>query len=435
MSLKTSPHLCPDSVTHVLVGYSKNVLDDLDAFLPEESVLVLEEPEVITARRVSAKISRHPSAALLLPAPCQDESFPERFVESVLRPGNVRAVIPSVEYGVVATAALADAWRLPGASLSAARNLRDKIALRTAADRAGIPQPRWTEVCGPEEVRGFADSLGVPCVLKPANRQASLGVRFLEVGEDTREAWEHTTTANEASMRADYANIPRFMVEERVDGPEVSVEVLVDEGTVGFTNVTAKAVQDFRYPVELGHTVPALVPRHVIASLTRRMEQLVAATGFRSGVLHAEWILAGGDSPYLVECAGRPPGDRITTLIDLAYGGSLLRDLVALLEGGSASGPRRACTGAAIRFLRASPGVVEEIEGVDGLGAMPGTHDFRVSVTEGDTVHDTTSSWDRVGYVIATGGDPAEASANAERAADSVTIRARPSVASAAPRY
>lgn len=423
----TITEVCLESVTHVLVGYSKNVLDDLDAFLPEGSVMVLEEPEVIAARKVSVKISRHPSVALLLPAPCQDEGFPERITRVVPRPANVLAVLPSVEYGVVATASLADSWGLPGASLAAAKRLRDKISLRTAVERGDIPQPRWTEVHGPEEAQAFADALALPCVLKPANRQASLGVRFVEVGEDVREAWEHTTMAEESSMRASYADVPRFMMEERIDGPEVSVEVLVEDGEVGFTNVTAKSVQDFRYPVEMGHTVPAPIPQDVSASLARMMERLVEATGFRSGVLHSEWIIAGGDRPHLVECAGRPPGDRITTLIDLAYGGHLMRDLTVVLEGHRAPAPRRALAGAAIRFLSAAPGVVEKVEGADGLPAMPGTHEFRVSVAESDTVHDTTSSWDRVGYVIATGGDPIEAGANAERAADSVTIRVRSS--------
>jgi len=104
------------------------------------------------------------------------------------------------------------------------------------------------------------------------------------------------------------------------------------------------------------------------------MTDLVAATGFRDGILHAEWFLVEGEFPHLVECAGRLAGDHITTLIDLVYGGSSIADLLAILAGygDSVTRERRPRRGASIRFLVTAPGTVRAITGVAQARSMTG---------------------------------------------------------------
>lgn len=412
-------------ITHVAVGFSTGLLDDLDALLPPASVLVLEEPDVTRAREVGRRIPEHPCVGALLSAPTQDEPRAERLAASVPRPPGVRAVLPSVEYGVVGAAALAQAWGLPGAGPDAARTLRDKARLRTAAAAAELDQPDWRIVTSARQVDEFRTRHEGRCVLKPANRQASLGVRLLEAADDALEAWEHTTRADEPKMRARYAVPARYLVEQRLDGPEVSVEALVQNSEVGVTNVTAKDVQHGASPVELGHVVPASLAPGIVAALSRGVRQLALATGYRDGVLHSEWILVGGDRPHLVECAARLPGDSIDRLIDLAYGGRLTADYIAVLEGRglpAARVPRRA---AAIRFLAATPGTVREIAGTECAAAAPGVEEVNVSIAAGAVIAPVACSWDRLGYIVATGADGRQAAARVADAASMITIDTR----------
>ena len=411
-----------DSVTHVLVGFGAWILPELEERLPEGSVLILEEPSVIEARRAREQAAKFRCVADLLEASTQDEEHPERIVAAVPRPPQVRAVMPGVEYGVVSAAALADAWGVPGAGLAAARVFRDKARLRAVAGAAGIAQPAWAEVSGPDEVERFRAEHGRACVIKPANRQASLGVQLLEPEDDVHAVWAHTAGVSEARQRARYEGAAdRYLVEQRLYGPEVSVEVLVHEGVVGFRNITAKTVLESRYPVELAHTVPARLPAAVEEELYRAVGLLAEAAGFRNGVLHAEWILGDG-GPYLVECAGRLPGDNIPQLIDLAYGGSLSGDMFGILEGGGPVGPRNPLGGAAIRFLSAPPGVVSEVLGEEEARAAKGVQSVHVGVEPGATVRPTTSSWERAGQVIATGADGPDAAANADAAAGLISV-------------
>jgi biotin carboxylase len=412
-------------VTHVTVGFSKALLSDLDAQVPPGTVVVLEEPDIIVARNVLAKIAAHPCVANVVPAATQDEPGAEHLVEQVQRPRAVRAVIPAMEYGVVGAAALADAWGLPGAGLPAARTLRDKFAMRLAAERAGLAQPLWTIAEGVDDVERFRDGHGGRCVLKPVNRQASLGVRLLERTDDAVQAWQHCTSADEPLLRAGYALPGRYLVEQRLDGPEVSVESLVHAGEIGFTNVTAKTVQPGISPVEMGHAVPATLPPGVATALTDAVQQLVSVTGFNYGVLHSEWILVDGWRPHFIECAARLPGDNIDRLIDLAYGGTILGDYLAVLDGVGPIAPRSNQGAAAIRFLTAPAGTIRRILGTECAAALPGVEEVALSVTAGELVPTITSSWDRFGHVIATGIDDREAARRAAEAASLINFEMR----------
>jgi biotin carboxylase len=414
-------HAAPD-VTHVVVGFSKTLLADLDELLPVASVLVLEEPDVIEARGVLAKVEAYRCVAGVMAAATQDEPRAERLTELLRRPPRVRAVIPAAEYGVVGAAVLARAWGLPGAGPDAARTLRDKIAMRAAADDSGLAQPAWMIAETVSDVEEFRDRHGGRCVLKPANRQASLGVRVLDRHDDAVQAWQHCTQADEPMLRARYALPGHYLVEQRVDGREVSVETIVHAERTGFTNITAKAVQPGISPVEMGQVVPAELAPDVEAALAACVRELVRMTGFQFGVLHSEWILAQAGQPHFIECAARLPGDSIDLLIDLAYGGRLIEDYLAVLEGRGPIPQRAAQGAAAIRFLASRTGIVREIAGRELASALPGVIEVTVSVAPGATIAPVTSSWSRLGHVIATGADHREAARRAATAASMITF-------------
>lgn len=419
----TSPDTSQDTahVTHVAVGLSVALLTDLERLLPARSVLVLDEPDTIRARRGRERVAGFACVAGLIEAPTQDEAGAEGLAALVPRPERLRAVIPALEYGVVAAAALADAWGVPGAGAGAARVLRDKSLLRTVAGEHGIDQPDWEVIESADGIERFRARYDGRCVVKPANRQASLGVRLLEAGMDARAVWAETTSADEAHQRARHALPPKYLVEQRLDGPEFSAEALVRDGRAEFTNITAKSVQHGDSPVELGHVAPAPLPADVAERMAAATRRLLAATGFRTGVVHAEWILHDG-RPHLVECAGRLPGDSIDQLINLSHGCDLTEDYLRVLEGRAPVVSGAAGRAAAIRFLTAGPGVVTAVDGVAESGQAPGVVESEVSVQPGDTVGAVTSSWDRLGHVIATGATPEEATARAVHAAELIRV-------------
>lgn len=417
------------AISHVVVGYSAAMLADLDRLLPAGSVLVLEEPEIAQRRDAERQLERFPCVARLETVPTQDEHNATKLAALVERPPAVRAVLPGLEYGVVAVAALAQAWGLPGCGPTAAAALRDKSELRRLAGQAGIRQPDWQVVADHEGIARFRSAHGGQCVIKPTKLQASVGVQLLGPHDDLAEAWAATVAADERHLRVSGSGIGACLAEERLHGAEVSVEALVANGKIFFWNVTAKHLYPGRYPVELGHVVPAGVEEAVESELRAMMEALIRATAFDTGIMHSEWILADG-RPHLVECAGRIPGDRIPRLIDLAYRTDLVAGLVSLMEGDVTTIDARPQAAAAIRFLAPPRGRIVGVSGLDEAAAVDGVVDVVVSVQPGATVAELTSSWARAGHVLATGPDGAAAWRNVCAAAEAVRFEVEAETAS-----
>ena len=406
-------------VTHVVLGYSVGLLNQLERVLPAGSVLVVEEPAISATRDVAGQLERFGCAAGMVHAPVQDEANAAGLAGHVERPAAVRAVLPGLEYTVVAAAELARSWGLPNGGAGAVRAFRDKSLLRERVERQGIAQPDWQRVEGPQDVARFRAGHGGECVLKPTHLQGSVGIQLLGPADDTDEAWRRTRAADEAHLRTERAGTARYVVEEWLHGTELSVEALVHEGRVVFLNTTETQLYPGRHPVERGHIVPA--PAEDAVAAEKAMHTLIAATGFRSGILHAEWIMRDG-TPHLLECAARLPGDYIPLLIALAYDNDLIRGLLDVLEGRPPVMTRARVRAAAVRFLDAAPGTVREVRGLDAARAVPGVVDVWMSVEPGRTVGPVTSSWSRAGEVVAVGADREEAAANALAAAAAVEI-------------
>jgi biotin carboxylase len=399
----------------LIIGYNDNLLAGLDETLPAGSVVLLEEPELWAGRRLAAKAAAHPCLGDVRFGLYQRH---EQYRDVIRDLTAIQAVAPGTEYSVVPAADTAQSLGLPGAGLPAAMVLRDKLMLREVTASAGLRSPGFREIHSAADVAGFAR--GRACVVKPAQRQASLGVILLEPGHDPAAAWRECIEADEVAQVANRPMSWRYMVEERLDGPEFSTECLVRDSEALFLNVTRKRTVPGRHPVESGHLVPGC-PAEESDRWRQAVKGLIRAVKFDTGILHAEWILVGED-PVLVECAGRPPGDRIMDLIDLAYGVNLNHQWVRLLAGAEVEMPAQAPRGAAIRFLIPGAGTIDRITGTEEARAACGVHRVDLRLKPGDTVAQVASSWDRVGSVIAVEETADQAEQRAASAAAAITV-------------
>ncbi|MGC4857258.1 ATP-grasp domain-containing protein [Micromonospora sp. DT4] len=420
-------------MTRVLVvGFIRDVLRNLDRCLPPGSVVVIEESEIVRSRNLADRVTQFPCIEKLVHADYvqSEELVAVGQAENALRP--VDAVLPASEYAVPGAAALAEALGLPGAGTQAASIFRDKAMMRATAQRLGMRTPRWAEITDIAGVRRFLSAETGGGVLKPADRAGSVGVRLLDdLASATDDLWAEVSGAGDILLPARPTR-RRFLVEERLRGPEYSVEMLVHEGEPIFTNVTAKLVWPGAYPVERGQSVPADLPADVRTALTDGMRQFAKGTGLGSAFLHGEWIV-DEHGVVLIECAARTPGDRILELIELAYGFNPVAELVQVLCGKPPvidAIPHRA---AAIRYLHTAPGTVVRVTGVEAARTMADVTDAQVDVGPGDEVLPLVSSWERLGFVVAAAPTLAEAMQSADRAAAVVTIESRESVTAGMP--
>lgn len=407
----------------IIVGYVP-VLPHVPGFEPE-SVILVEEPDIIRKRGVESAMAGTSMLRELLAWEYQLEASADAFFNA--RPDLAPVLVaPLVEYATPFAARLAERYGVPGAGAAAARILRDKALLRAVSRSAGIDNPVSRSVGDARDLRKFMDEHPGPVILKHADRQASLGAKVLRDPDEAEAAWWECATADEGAMAPDRPVPVRMLAERFVQGDEYSVEMLVREGRPLFSNVTGKQLFPGPRPVELGHLVPAPIDAPLDALLRRRTKDVLRSVGFGTGAVHCEWIVSAG-VPYLVECAGRFAGDGIIALIEEAYRIDLAGAYYALMRGDQPPAlPQHAEQGAAVRFLRADPGRVTAIEGLEAAKAVDGVLHASISVRPGETVAQLRSSWDRVGSVTARAQTAAEAMERAARASELIRIETMP---------
>ncbi len=411
----------------VLVGFVAAALgSSIKDFQPDGSVIFVEEPDVVRKRNARETVAGSALVRELIEWEFHLPGKADEFYH-LHRGLDPAAVVPLTEYATPFAARLAERYGLPGAGFGAAQILRDKAVLRQVSRAAGIANPASSRVDGPDDVRAFLAEHPGKIVLKPANRQASVGTQVITDVDEVEQAWENCVEQDEGIFVPDRAMDLRMLAEEFVDGDEYSVEMLLRDGKPLFANVTGKRLFPGPRPVELAHIVPADISGELTASLNEETRRLTAAAGFGTGIVHCEWIVSDG-VPYLVECAGRFAGDGIIELIQRAYPVELNRAYFAVMKDEPVMDtlPRKAEGGAAVRFLSIEPGLIEDVRGVEKASQAEGVFMCDVGVSAGDRFEGLTSSWDRVGDLMVTADSPAKASRLAEEAVALIEIDVRP---------
>ncbi|MDT4989856.1 MAG: hypothetical protein QOI74_3950 [Micromonosporaceae bacterium] len=217
---------------------------------------------------------------------------------------------------VVPTARLAERLNLPGLSVLGAQNCRDKQRSRTALTDAGLRQPAFSFVNDGMEALLAADRIGYPVVVKPRGMGGSVGVVRADGPSTVLAAF---AAADGASRYGNSAYSGGALVEELLDGPEISIDGAVHDGDYRPIFVARKTVGLEPFFEERGHIVDAADPLLDDGDLQTMLQTAHTALGVRDGVTHTEVKLTGR-GPAIVEVNGRLGGDLIPLLGRLATG-------------------------------------------------------------------------------------------------------------------
>lgn len=262
---------------------------------------------------------------------------------------DIRGACALREEYVSAAALVADVLGLPSPGRRAARVCRNKYLQRRYLARWS-PHAELISPVHREAVRSWSR---FPAVVKPVGRLASSGVRLVHDADELL-----------ASL-PEYAQEEVLLLEERVEGPEYSVESLSRRGVRRYAEVTEKRTTEDDgepYFVELGHTTPAPLPGELRARLLATHEAILRRLGFGTGMAHGEYRITPDGGISLTEIAVRPPGDAIMNLHALATGGSLEDLYVGLAVGEDPHVPDAPARWARQVFLPHLPGTLDGLE-------------------------------------------------------------------------
>lgn len=330
------------------------------------------------------------------------------------------ACLTYVDPAVAVTAEVAAQLELPGLPPATAAILKDKHQMRARLEAAGVPTPRYRLVTTREEVERAATDIGCPVVLKPVSGAYSLGVVRIDTADQAQAAFR---TAALEFARSEFARFflgkepPRWIVEEYLQGPEISVELLGDPDAPQVLAIHEKVISEAggHFREDRFVTAPWKLTPSQIAQVSEEAVRVAKALKFTIGVGSLEMRVTD-HGVYAIELQACPIGGMVSTMVERTTGVNL-HQLHAQVHVRQPQGhPVRAHdTGkrCAMDVLYADRPGVFRITGVDSACTADGVIALDVPATQGRVVEPYA---EYLGFLCTEAGDAPAAVARLDRA-------------------
>lgn len=310
-----------------------------------------------------------------------------------------------------------DELHLCGISKEIAIRATNKHLMREAFKKYGAPSPKSILTKDEEDAWNvFCDEFDTSAILKPSRNSGSRGIAKVEKGLSKEEF------VNLYRRALDESRDHQVLIEQFIEGPEFSVEVVVWQGEPHVLAVTDKKTTDAPYFVELGHNQPSVYSEEIQKKLKDGAIAGCKALGLTYCASHCELKIQDGEA-YLMEIGARMGGDFISTeLTHLSTGIDMVAATINVALGVEPNlKPVEEKHSVAIRYFTPKSGVVKTIENEEVLNRSD-VYDAEIYLKPGDEVREVKSSLDRSGHVIVTAQTPQMAIKIAEKLIDEVNI-------------
>lgn len=316
-------------------------------------------------------------------------------------------------------AAVAKEMNLIGIDEDTALKATNKAEMRVALQNGGVPIPKFFKVSNKEEYMEAVKQFTVPFIVKPADSSGSRGIfEVIDLADQDliKEAYDYCRP---------FSKVGDVVVEEYMNGPEVSVETLSIDGECHVIQITDKLTTGAPHYVEMGHSQPTRHSKEIVEKISEVAKAANKAIGIKNGPSHTEIIITP-EGPKIVEIGARLGGDNITThLVPLSTGVNMVECCIKIALGEKPDIDAKWCKGAAIRYFEQHAGIVKSISGIEKAKKVAGVQQISIVHGVGEEVTEIDSSASRIGFVIAQDENSEKAIRDCYDALDKITILIR----------
>ncbi len=313
-------------------------------------------------------------------------------------------------------AAVAEELGLVGISCDTALKATNKVLMRKALLEHGVPIPRFFRASDRDEYEWVTSQFTSPFIVKPADNSGSRGVVKISDRNDKMAIYDAYDYSRANSRNGD------IIVEEFMEGPEVSVETLTIDGECYVIQITDKLTTGAPNFVEMGHSQPTRLDGKTVDKIMSVAKAANEAIGITNSPSHTE-IIVTSEGPKIVELGARLGGDCITThLVPLSTGIDMVECCIKIAISEKPDIERKWNKGSAIRYFNQHAGVIRSIEGLQQARNIDGVCDLEIVHGIGDTITEINNSAARMGFVIAQADNADSAVDICERAKTTISV-------------
>ena len=199
----------------------------------------------------------------------------------------------------------------------------NKYLMRRCFMEHEVPSPKFSLTDGqvPEIVHSFT----FPVIVKPTDRSGSRGVEKVIKMDDLQQAIDRA--CKESFQK-------KAVIEEFVDGREISVESISFKGKHYVLQITDKVTTEAPFFVELEHHQPSSLSDEIKDRIKQIVLNALNALHIQYGASHAELKITKDGDIRVIEIGARMGGDFIgSNLVQLSTGYDFLKGVIEVALG------------------------------------------------------------------------------------------------------
>jgi len=237
--------------------------------------------------------------------------------------------------------------------------------------------------------------LTFPLIMKPKDGTSSKGVFKLE---------QFSEIQKNRNITSSYSRNGEIILEEFLDGKELSVECVTYNNKTYIIQYTEKFITEFPCAVEMGHLQPANINYSIKNEIDKVVKKAIKSVGINNSVSHPEVILTS-NGPKVVEIGPRGGGDYISSYLTFLSTGINLDEAIINLSLDNM--PKISQSKNQFSFIKYfSLPVGKKVVNVHDYSDIIVKEDVglcEISVRSGDIIEQVSDSSKRSGFVLVKG--------------------------------
>jgi len=332
------------------------------------------------------------------------------------REKQIDGIMPVNDFGVRTACFVSQELGLIGNTLATGICCNDKGIMRDVWKSENLNQPRFV-IIKPDkkELARVMEEFPFPLVVKPTDcGGAGRGISIASNPIELSEAFDYALP---------YAKNHRIIVEQYIEGTEMTIESLSYKGQVYILSMSDKFKPEQRYRVATGLHFPPKFSSEILDQVKLLVSKAVKAVGITNGAAHTEVIVEENGSPKLVEIGARGGGGHVFhTIVKENLGINYPQEFAKILCGEVPSIIPTKNNGVVYRFFNPQPGIIKDIVIPNEIHSLPYLVDFGITAQKGQRFDGLKDSLHRVGFVVTRGKTREEAILHADHIEKMITF-------------
>lgn len=329
------------------------------------------------------------------------------------------------EDDVLLTAKIAEKLKLIGIPFQIAKKTRNKGIFRKFCQDNNLPYPQYRTIKSQDDLIFIKKHFHFPTVVKPVFGSSSAYVVKVEDKNELEETYKYVKSNLSIQVESALSDGMDVMVEEYIEGDEVDVDILIQNGKIKFYTISDNDQTDEPFFVETGRQTPSNLPEKEQQELIVMAEETLEKLGVQNGCIHFE-AKSTIHGAYPLEVNLRMGGDEFYAMVNGAWGVDLIENALKIacniyIKINKPVTPFKYFVSR--DFLSSNSGILMELDVSEKLNKLKYIDQIYFQKKIGDVVLAPPEGYEYLGWISVTGENAIDAEDNMEEAIKYVSYR------------